>query len=125
MEEQYFEELVTEGIALIPERFRKLLKNVAIVIEDSPTPTQLHRGKVPPGSTLLGLYEGVPRARRFGQDPVLPDKITIFRLPIVAIARTPEQIRRAVAQTVWHEIGHYFGLSEHAVRCAEKRRKIS
>lgn len=123
MERDRFEQLVREGIARIPARFRQLIRNVAIVVEDDPTPEQLRRNRIPTGSTLLGLYEGVPRAARYGQEPILPDKITIFQHPIEAIARTPDAVRQAVAETVWHEVGHHFGLSEHALRQAERRRR--
>lgn len=123
MQRQEFENLVREGIERIPPRFRKLLKNVAILAADEPTAEQLRRSRTRSGSLLLGLYEGVPRASRFGQDPLLPDTITIFQRPIEAVAATPEAIRKQVADTVWHEIGHHFGLSEDAVRRAERRRR--
>lgn len=122
MKRQQFEQLVAEGLELIPAKFRRLIKNVAIVVEDLPTAQQLRRSNIRSGALLLGLYEGVPHTSRCGRDPVLPDKITIFQEPIEAVARTPEAIRRAVAETVWHEIGHYFGLSEHAVRRAALRK---
>lgn len=122
MEREQFEQLVAEGITRIPAKFRRLLKNVAIVVADAPTSEQLRRNRIGPGSTLLGLYEGVPRAARYGQEPLMPDKITIFQQPIESVAATPEAIREQVATTVWHEIGHHFGLSEHAVRTAERRK---
>ncbi|MBI4089970.1 MAG: metallopeptidase family protein [Candidatus Kerfeldbacteria bacterium] len=123
MERSVFEELVQQGLARIPERFRRLLRNVAILVADEPTPAQLRKGGVRPGSLLLGLYEGVPRISRYGQEPMLPDKITVFQKSIEAVARTPAAIREEVARTVWHELGHHFGLSEHAVRRAEQRRR--
>lgn len=122
MERNAFEQLVREGIALIPEKFLNLIKNVAIVVEDRPSPVQLQRSNVSRGSLLLGLYEGVPRTSRYGQLPALPDKISIFQQPIELVAQTPERIRQVVAETVWHEIGHYFGLSEAAVRKAQVKR---
>lgn len=122
MERDQFEQLVSEGLERIPAKFRVLIKNVAILIADAPTPEQLRRNHIGPGSTLLGLYEGVPRAARYGQEPLMPDKITIFQQPIESVAATPEAVREQVAKTVWHEIGHHFGLSEHAVRTAERRR---
>lgn len=122
MEREVFEQLVAEGLARIPDKFRALLKNVAIVVEDEPTPQQLQRTGVRRGSLLLGLYEGVPQTGRFGQTPILPDKITIFQKPIETVARTPQAVREEVAKTVWHEIGHHFGLSEHAVRQAQIKR---
>ncbi len=117
---------MAEGVARLPRRFRELIKNVAIVVEDEPSPAQLRRSRITSGSLLLGLYEGVPRTSRYGHDPLLPDKITIFQRSIELVAHSPEAIREQVAMTVWHEIGHHFGLSEHAVRQAEtKRRKPS
>lgn len=122
MDRPVFEELVQQGLARIPERFRKLLRNIAIVVTDEPTPVQLQKSGIRPGSLLLGLYEGVPRVSRYGQEPLLPDKITIFQKSIEAVAPTPATVREEVARTVWHELGHHFGLSEHAVRQAEQRR---
>lgn len=123
MERERFEELVAEGVARLPERFRSLLRNVAIIVEDRPSPEQLRRTRVKQGLLLLGLYEGVPKASRFGHEPLFPDRITIFQQSIEAVARTSDEIREQVAKTVWHEIGHYFGLSEHAVRRAEVKRR--
>ncbi|MBI4092390.1 MAG: metallopeptidase family protein [Candidatus Kerfeldbacteria bacterium] len=122
MERDEFEQLVAEGLSRIPDKFRKLLKNVAVVIEDFPSTAQLRKTGVRRGSLLLGLYEGVPRIARYGHDPLLPDKITIFQRSIEMVAHSPEAIRQAVAEKVWHEVGHHFGLSEHAVRQAQSRK---
>ncbi|RJQ36384.1 metallopeptidase family protein [Candidatus Parcubacteria bacterium] len=119
-----FEELVAEGLAAIPERFTKLLDNVAVVIEDEPSLEQRRRMRLSHRMTLFGLYEGIPHTRRgphyFG---VLPDKITIFRKPIIAAADSPDAVRAIVRDTVWHEIAHHFGMDEHRVRAAEKKRR--
>lgn len=123
MTREDFSRLVAEGLERIPDRFRALLKNIALVIEDEPSPEQLRRTGTRRGALLLGLYEGVPRTSRYGRDPLLPDKITIFQIPIESVAGTPEAVRGEVARTVWHEIGHHFGLSEQAVRQAERRRR--
>lgn len=122
MERDAFEKLVAEGVASIPERFRRLIENTAIIVEDAPTPSQLKKTGVRAGSILLGLYEGVPKTSRYGALPSLPDKITIFQQSIEAVAHTDEAIREEVKKTVWHEIGHHFGLSEHAVRKAQTRK---
>lgn len=122
MERDEFELIVAEGVAEIPERFRSILENVAIVVEYSPTPAQLRKTGVRAGSILLGLYEGVPRISRYGQLPTLPDKITIFQRSIEAVAHTGDAIREEVKKTVWHELGHHFGLSEHAVRKAQTKK---
>jgi predicted Zn-dependent protease with MMP-like domain len=96
---------------------------VAIVVEDDPTPHQLKKLKVKNSYVLFGLYEGIPRTKRWEYGQVVPDKITIFKNPIVSLARSNEEIKKIVKDTVWHEIGHYFGMNEDQVREAEKRRK--
>ena len=119
-----FEKIVGEGVKAIPERFLQKLSNVAIVIEAEPTPVQRKKLNIHPGFTLLGLYEGVPQARRGSNySAVLPDKITIFQNPIEATARDETDIKEIVKNTVWHEIAHHFGMDEAEVRQAEARRR--
>lgn len=119
-----FEQLVNQGIAAIPQKFLNLLDNVAIVIEDEPTPQQGRRLKLHRGWTLFGLYEGVPQLRRgVNYTAVLPDKITIFKKPIERAARNPDEIKEIVRNTVWHEIAHHFGMNEHEVHKADEKRK--
>jgi len=113
MNQEAFEKLVQEGIEMIPKRFLEKLSNVAICIEDTSSGKQ--------GLLLLGLYEGVPQTDRQHYGQVLPDKITIFKEPIERIAKSKAEIRRIVADTVWHEIAHHFGMDESQVRKAEKR----
>jgi predicted Zn-dependent protease with MMP-like domain len=122
MTNEEFEKLASEGIDLIDERFLKKLKNVEIVIEDDPTTFQMKKVHMK-GGFLFGLYEGVPQTKREGYGQVLPDKITIFKNPIERFFQNPEDIRRAVADTIWHEIAHHFGMDEHQVRHAESERQ--
>jgi len=123
MTDEQFSQLVSEGIDAIPEHFRKLMDNVAVTIEAVARPEQLNEVPIAQGHTLLGLYQGVPRTRRGpNYSMVLPDKITIFKEPIVALGGTPEGIRKIVTDTVWHEIAHHFGLDDHAIDVAQKRR---
>jgi predicted Zn-dependent protease with MMP-like domain len=125
MDPHEFDRLVSEAYARIPARFRKRLKNVALIVEPEPGPGQLARGHVPRGNTLLGLYEGRPLTRRSVFEPfAMPDRITIFQGPHERLARSPEDLPRLVADTVWHEVAHYFGLDELQVRAAEKRRRV-
>ncbi len=121
-----FEKIVEEGMRAIPEKFLRQLDNVAIVIEDEPTPAQKKKLNVHPGWTLFGLYEGVPQVKRGASyNAVLPDKITIFQNSIEESARDEKDIKEIVKNTVWHEIAHHFGMDESSVRRAEaKRRKI-
>ena len=125
MDPHEFDRLVSEAYARIPARFRKRLKNVALIVEAEPTAAQLARGHVPRGSTLLGLYEGRPLTQRSVFEPfAMPDKITIFQGPHERLARSDDDLPRLVADTVWHEVAHYFGMDELQVRAAEKRRRV-
>lgn len=123
MNDTDFEQLVAEGIDAIPERFLKQLENVAIVIADEPSDEQLRHNGITDGSTLLGLYEGIPLTERgdlYGVGIVLPDKITIFKLPILEEAQGDEmEIRKIVTETVWHEIAHYFGYDDEEIEARE------
>ena len=119
-----FEKIIKEGIKAIPEKFLRKLENVAIVIEDEPTPAQKKKLNIHSGWTLFGLYEGVPQLERGANySAVLPDKITIFQNPIEAGARDGKDIKEIVKNTVWHEIAHHFGMYEARVHQAEARRK--
>ena len=118
-----FEQLVNDGVKAIPQKFLDLLDNVAIVIEDAPTWAQLAKMRIKPGWTLFGLYEGVPQTKRGNPYALtLPDKITIFRLPIEQSASDPEAVKEIVKNTVWHEVAHHFGMDEQQVREAEQKR---
>ena len=122
MTNEEFEQLVKEGIDSIDEKFLAKLKNVEIVIEDDPTPFQLEKLKLR-GALLFGLYEGIPQTKREGYGQVLPDKITIFKNPIEKVFFRSEDIKKAIKDTVWHEIAHHFGMDEKQVRQAERKRK--
>jgi predicted Zn-dependent protease with MMP-like domain len=120
-----FDHLVAAAYARIPARFRRRLKNVALVIEAEPTAAQLGRAGVR-GGTLLGLYEGRPLTVRSVFEPfAMPDRITIFQGPHERLARTPEALAQLVEDTVWHEVAHYFGMNELQVRMAERRRRVN
>jgi len=126
MLDEEFEKLVDEAIASIPKEFLKKLDNVSIFIEDLPSADQLWKLKMRPGSSFLfGLYEGVPQTKRryYGVGATMPDKITIFKNPLMAVARSAEDLKLMVKNTVWHEIAHHFGMDEHRVRKAEAKRR--
>lgn len=110
-----FEELVAEAIEEIPDELWDVVDNVAVTVEEWPTRRQLESvGIGPGGGTLLGLYEGVALTRRTSYySLVLPDKITIFRGPILQLCPPDEDaIRAQIRRTVLHEIAHHFGLSD-------------
>ena len=123
MDSDAFDRLVSAAYAQIPGRFRKRLHNIALVVEPEPTREQLARGRVPPGGTLLGLYEGRPLTARSVFEPyAMPDRITIFQGPHEQLARSREDLAKLVEDTVWHEVAHYFGMDEKQVRAAERKR---
>ena len=113
-----FEDLVREAIDELPEEFAKRLDNVEVVVEEEPEPELLRSmGMDPRRDTLFGLYQGMPLHRRGDSyGGVLPDKITIFYRPLLRACRTPDRIRQQVRTTVIHEIGHFFGLNDKAIR---------
>ena len=114
-----FEDLVDQALADLPDQIQNWLDNVAIVVAERPTPEHLAQAGIPPGSLLFGLYVGVPKTQRgFTYGEIVPDKILIFRQPILQVCRTPAQVRAQVRQTVLHEIGHHFGLDEEQLRAA-------
>ncbi|MBZ5581155.1 MAG: metallopeptidase family protein [Acidobacteriia bacterium] len=119
-----FDRLVAAAYSRIPGRFRKRLKNVALVVAPEPSPQQLVRGRVPRGQTLLGLYEGRPLTTRSVFDSfAMPDRITIFQGPHERLAQSPAHLAKMVEDTVWHEVAHYFGMDEARVRAAERKRR--
>jgi predicted Zn-dependent protease with MMP-like domain len=112
MDEEQFEKLVGEALDSLPDEFAKKLDNVSVTVQDFPTPFQLRKTGLPPWGLLFGLYEGIPQTKRGNYSGVLPDKITIFKNAIERVAHTDEEIKAQVRQTVIHEIGHHFGLSD-------------
>ena len=122
MTRERFETLVEEALREIPRRFRKAMTNVAVVVEDEPSPDVLDDLGIEPPDTLFGLYQGTPlpeRAWAFGN--ALPDRISVYQKPIEAECETDDEIRDVIAETVIHEFGHYFGLSEEEIEEIEER----
>lgn len=122
MKQKDFEKLIINAIGALPARIREKIRNVSFVIEKYPSKKINGKRLVKSNECLLGLYEGVPLTswgRDFGGK--LPDKITIFQEPIEQLAGSPEKIPSIVRETVWHEIGHYFGLDDKQLRRIEKR----
>lgn len=112
-----FEELVAEALEEIPEEFRSLIENVEVAVEKEPDPALLKELQMPRHATLFGLYQGIPRPQRTVFQPFsLPDRITIYRLPILRACRTRETVIRQVKKTVIHEVAHHFGISDRRLR---------
>jgi len=123
MDDKAFEKIVKEAVEAIPEKFLGKLSNIDICIEETPSPYQLGRLKSRKNFKLFGLYEGVPQTERRHYGEILPDKITVFKNPILERANSIKEVKEIVRDTVWHEIAHHFGMSEERVRKAEKRKK--
>jgi predicted Zn-dependent protease with MMP-like domain len=117
-----FEQHVADALASIPRRFRKAMQNLAIVVEDEPSPALLADMEIEPPDTLLGLYQGTPLTERsWGYGNVLPDRILIFQGPHERSADDEDDLVVAIAETLIHEIGHYFGLSEEQIEEIEEK----
>ena len=117
-----FTALVEQALREIPERFRDAMKNVAVVVEDEPSRALLDDLEMEPDDTLFGLYQGTPLTERdsnYGN--TLPDRISIYQLPIEEACEDEDDIRQCIAETVIHEFGHYFGLSEDEIQDIEEK----
>lgn len=123
MTRERFEQLVEDALHEIPRRFRKAMRNVALVVEDEPSRELLDALEIEPGGSLFGLYHGTPLPERsWSFENVLPDRISIYQKPIEqACGHDEEEIRDCVAETVIHEFGHYFGLSEDEIQAIEEK----
>ena len=103
-----FDRLVSEALDGLPDWILERMDNVEVTVEDRPPAEQ---------PTLLGLYHGIPLSRRgWGYSGVLPDRITLYRSTLQAVARDEDDLRRRVARTVAHEIAHHFGISDERLR---------
>ncbi len=113
MNRERFEKLVEEALADLPKEFKKLIDNLAVIVEDE-APLEVYRQTgAHPFSRILGTYHGVPYTQRgpfYGN--ILPDRIIIYQIPIEEICATEEEIKQRVREVVIHEVGHYFGLSD-------------
>ncbi len=109
-----FDALITKAMDELPQEYIKGLDNVAILFADEPDEYQREKSHLHEHSILLGLYEGIPLTKRgTNYTFVLPDKITLFKLPILSVVSTPEQLFEQIKRTLWHEIAHFYGL-EHS-----------
>ena len=124
--EEEFEELITEAISSLPEKFKEKMENIVVVVESLPSQELLKEMKIKSPYGLLGLYRGVPYPRRgIWYRNVMPDKIIIFKKPIEVRCRNKEDIKESVRRVVIHEIGHYFGLGEADLRKIEREKYMN
>ena len=107
-----FESLVDLALASIPEPFASALAEVAIVIDDEPTPDQRRENQIEDDDTLYGLYEGVPRTDWGADWAPIPNRIILFRLPLEADFADPDELADEVWTTVVHELAHHLGIDD-------------
>jgi predicted Zn-dependent protease with MMP-like domain len=126
MSDHSFERLIEEGFAKLPQWVRDKIKNVAILVEDEPSVEDRQNESLTDHETLLGLYKGMPLSARgdlYGIGMTLPDTITLYRIPIEEAALEDNlPIAQVVAETIWHEVAHHFGMDEAEVRRRESER---
>ena len=117
-----FRQLVADALDSIPRRFRTHLEHVAVIVEDEPAPDLLVEMEIEPPDTLFGLYHGTPlTARSWDFGNTLPDRITIFQRPIEDACDTDDEVVATIGETLIHEVGHFFGLSEDELEDIEDR----
>jgi predicted Zn-dependent protease with MMP-like domain len=121
-----FEEMINAALDALPKDRIEGLKNIAITYADEPSSDQRKRLHLRGSQTLYGLYEGIPLTKRAATSTllssnfmVLPDKITIFKRPIVQSSQTLEEVKEQVRHTLWHEIAHYYGLNHKQIHDRE------
>ena len=122
MERRAFDALVADALAGIPSQFREALANLAISVESEPAPPLLREMEIEPPDTLLGLYQGTPLTERgstYGN--TLPDRILLFQGPLERASEDEDDLIVAIGETLIHEIGHYFGLSEEEIEEIEEK----
>ncbi len=120
--DQEFDVLITKAMDELPQQYIRGLENVAIVYEDEPTSEQKEKMKLDKHHLLLGLYEGIPLTHRSSSYTfVLPDKITLFKRSILAVAHTEAELFEQIKRTLWHEIAHYYGLDHKRMDFLQRR----
>lgn len=110
--DEQFDQLVTKAMDELPQEYITGLENVAILYADDPDDYQREKARLDNRHMLLGLYEGIPLPQRgTNYSFVLPDKITLFKNPLIAVSKDMEDFFQQIKRSLWHEIAHYYGLS--------------
>lgn len=116
LSDEEFDRLISRAMDELPQQYIRGLQNVAIVYADWPDERQQKKARLEPGNLLLGLYEGIPLTRRGANyNLVLPDKITLFKLPILRVVHDEASLFEQIKRTLWHEIAHYYGLGHDRI----------
>jgi len=106
-----FQELIDRAFDSLPKEHRDNVKNMAIIFADEPDAEQRQIAQLRHDQTLLGLYQGIPLSQRQGTMTLYPDRITLFKHPLLSRAQNPAQLYDEIRHTLWHEIAHYYGLN--------------
>ena len=122
LSDEQFDRLISQAMDELPQEYIRGLSNVAIVMADEPTEVQRQKLQLRHDSLLLGLYEGVPKTLRTGNEAgLLPDKITLFKYPILTLSHNEQSLFEQIKRTLWHEIAHYYGLDHSRIDELEGR----
>ncbi|TAH33700.1 metallopeptidase family protein [Candidatus Saccharibacteria bacterium] len=117
-----FSALISRAMDELPQEYIRGLNNVVITYDDEPSPEQRVEMRLRTHESLFGLYQGVPLTKRgAGYNLVLPDKITIFKLPMLQATHDDASLYKQVKHTLWHEIAHYYGLDHDRIHEIERR----
>ena len=115
-----FDKLISEAMDKLPQKYIEGLNNVLITYEDEPTPSQREELKLHCNQTLFGLYQGIPRTQRnSAYNLVLPDRITLFKHPMLRVSHDMAALKEQIKHTLWHEIAHHYGLDHDRIHALE------
>lgn len=118
--DEHFQELIDRAFDSLPKTHRDNVKNVAILFADAPDAEQREIAQLRHDQTLLGLYQGVPLSQRQGTTSLYPDRITLFKYPLLMKAQNSDQLYEEIRHTLWHEIAHYYGLNHTDIHKLEQ-----
>ena len=116
MEKEKFEKIILNTIENLPDKFKRKIKNLGIVIEENNISPFIKDRKGSRSQYTLGLYQGLPTTRKAGRRRILPDKITIYKKSLEEVSRNDEELEKNIKKVILHELGHYFGLDEKKLK---------
>jgi predicted Zn-dependent protease with MMP-like domain len=123
--DETFEKIIADALDSLPEKYTKHMSNVAVVYQDEPSTDQRKELKLRCHQSLFGLYQGIPLPQRgAGYNLVLPDKITLFKNPLLSVSANEQELRAQVKHTLWHELAHHFGLDHGRIHWLEEKHRV-